>query len=167
MPSRKANIHDREIKRYRLRLTRTVGLYLAMFELKAGLDGVVLMLDDIREFFGIYNTGSRMTQIVSDIAPWFKYHKIYYLEKSDTQAHYLFLSGSELDSYLPTGRSLSPSKLPKRRIVQKVLAEMDTNAPKLKLFASLVEEMPKQSDIIADLALFTAGVKTPKLKAVP
>jgi hypothetical protein len=44
---------------------------------------------------------------------------------------------------------------------------MDKNAPKLKLFASLVEEMPKQSDIIADLALFTAGVKTPKLKAVP
>ena len=108
-----------------------------------------------------------MTQIVSDIAPWFKYHKIYYLEKSDTQVHYLFLSGSELDSYLPTGRSLSPSKLPKRSIVQKVLAEMDKNAPKLKLFASLVEEMPRQSDIIADLALFTAGVKTPKLKAVP
>ena len=46
MPSRKPNIHDREIKRYRLRLTRTVGLYLAMFAWKAGLDGVVLMLDD-------------------------------------------------------------------------------------------------------------------------
>lgn len=138
-----------------------------MFAWKAGLDGVVLMLDDIREFFGIYNTGTRMFQIVSDIAPWFKYQRVYYLEKSDTQVLYLFLSSSELDPYLPPGRFLSPSKLPKRSIVQKVLAEMGQDAPKLKLFSSLVEEMPKQSNIIADLALFTAGVKTPKIKAVP
>ena len=138
-----------------------------MFAWKAGLDGVVLMLDDIREFFGIYNTGTRIFQIVSDIAPWFKHYKIYYLDKSDTQVHYLFLSSSDLEPYLPTGRSLSQSKMPKRNVVQKVLAGMDQNAPKLKLFSSLVEEMPKQSDIIADLALFTAGVKTRKLKMVP
>ena len=60
-----------------------------MFAWKASLDGVVLMLDDIREFFGIYNTGSRMDQIVDDIEPWFKYHRVYYLDKSNTQVHYL------------------------------------------------------------------------------
>ncbi len=136
-----------------------------MFAWKTGLDGVVFMLDGIREFFGIYNTGNRIFQIESDIAPWFKYQKVYYLEKSDTQVHYLFLSNSEIDPYLPPSRSLFQSKLPKRSIVQKVLAEMGQDAPKLKLFSSL-EEMPKQSNIIANLALFTAGVKTPKIKAV-
>jgi len=35
------------------------------------------------------------------------------------------------------------------------------------MFASLVEEMPKQKNIIADLALFTAGVETPKIKVKP
>ena len=166
MPTRKMTIQEREIMRYRRRLTRTVGLYLAMFAWKAGLDGVVLMLYDVREFFGIYNTGSRMDQIKEDIARWFKYQRVYYLGKSPTQVHYLFLSSSNLEPYLPPGRSLSQSKMPKRSVVQKVLAAMDQNAPKLKLFSSLVE-MPKQSDIIADLALFTAGVKAPKLKMVP
>lgn len=59
MPSRSANIAEREIKRYRDRLGRTIGLYLALFAWKAGLDGVVLMREDIQGFFGISNTGSQ------------------------------------------------------------------------------------------------------------
>lgn len=168
MPPRKRTIHDREIRRYRLRLSRTIGLYLALFAWKTGLDGVVLMRQDIQEFFGIDNTGRpRIGQIVSDIVPWFKYHKVYYREKSDTYVHYLFLSKSDLEPHLPSAKSLSQDKEPKRTIVTRVLDGMGHTAPKLKLFASLVEEMPKQSDIIADLALFTAGVKTPKIKAEP
>jgi hypothetical protein len=166
MPSRKTTIHDREIKRYRLRLSRTVGLYLAMFAWKAGLDGVVLMRQDIQEFFGIDNTGRpRMDQIIENITPWFRYSKVYHREKSDTYVHYLFLSKSELELHIPSSQSLSQDKEPKRRTVVRVLDAMGQTAPRLRLFASLVEEMPKQSDIIADLALFTAGVKTPKIKA--
>lgn len=168
MPSKRATIAEREIRRYRNRLGRTIGLYLALFAWKAGLDGVVLMREDIQGFFGISNTGSqRMDQIVSTITPWFEYHKPYYREGSGTYLHYLFLSKSDLKPYLPSVRFLSQSKMPKRSVVQKVLAGLDQNAPKLKLFSMLVEEMPKQSNIIADLALFTAGMKTPKLKTTP
>jgi hypothetical protein len=155
MPSRKITIHDREIKRYRLRLSRTVGLYLAMFAWKTGLDGVVLMRQDIQEFFGIDNTGStRMDQIVENIAPWFRYSKAYYREKSDTYVHYLFLSKSELDPHIPSSQSLSQDKEPKRHIVVRVLGAMGQTAPRLRLFASLVEEMPKQSDIIANRIVY-------------
>lgn len=168
MPSKSTNIAEREIKRYRDRLGRTIGLYLALFAWKAGLDGVVLTREDLQGFFGISNTGSqRIEQIVSTTTPWFEYHKPYYREGSGTYLHYLFLSKSSLEPYLPSGPSLAPSKMPKRSVVQKVLAGLDQNAPKLKLLSSLVEEIPKQSDIIKDLALFTAGMKTPKLKSVP
>jgi hypothetical protein len=144
MPSTKATISERDIKRYRLRLSRTVGLYLALFAWKTGLDGVVLMRQDIQEFFGIDNTGSpRMSQIVSAILPWFKYHKIYYRAKSGTYVHYLFLSKSELESHLPSSRSLSRDKEPNQTTVVRVLDQLSQTAPRLRLFASLVEEMPK------------------------
>ncbi len=168
MPNRRTTIQEREIKRYRRRLSRIIGLYLSLFAWKAGLDGVVLMRQDITEFFGIDNTGRpRISQIVSDMVPWFKDHKVYRRDGSDTYVHYLFLSKSDLESHLPSSPSLSQEKEPKRRTVVRVLDAMGQAAPRLRLFSSLVEEMPKQSDIIADLALFTAGVKTPKIKAGP
>ena len=108
-----------------------------------------------------------MSQIVSAILPWFKYHKIYDREKSGTYVHYLFLSKSDLEPHLPSSRSLSRDKEPNQRTVVRVLDQMSQTAPRLRLFASLVEEMPKQKNIIADLALFTAGVETPKIKVKP
>jgi len=82
---------------------RIVGHYLVIQAWLRGLDCIVLNRRDIQAFLSITDIHKdRIKQFVADIAPWFSFHKPCYDKGSGTLS-FLFLSGVDIDSYLPSG----------------------------------------------------------------
>lgn len=92
-----ATIRQREIRSYRLRLHRTVGLYLALKAWRGGVNCIALSRLEVRQFFAMDSTPKkRMGEIQNDLKPWFKGFKPYYRDGNDnTYVQRLFLSQGE------------------------------------------------------------------------
>jgi hypothetical protein len=99
-----------------------------------------------------------MRQITTDIKPWFKSHKLYYRENSDTQVHYLFLVRGEDTAHLPQGVYLPLDNA----VIRKIIKGLDAEAPRTALFSDLFGEMPTLEGMVSELALLTSGFKTKK-----
>lgn len=151
-----------EVKNNRRRQTRVLALYLSLKAWIYDLECVVVSSDDLRRFFGFDNTTKdRIEQIRKDMKPYFKEHKVYYREGSNTFVHYLFfLKNADDISRLPSGSHLPLNK----KIVNQLIAGMDTEGPKTALLTTLVDEVPSESQIISYLAKLASGLQAPALK---
>ena len=93
--------------------------------------------------------------------PYFKEHRVYYREGSNTYVHYLFfLRNADDISRLPSGAHFSLNK----KIVNQLIAGMDPDGQETALLTSLVDELPSESQIISELARFASGLEAPVLK---
>jgi hypothetical protein len=148
-------------KNNRRRQTRVIALYLTLKAWIHDLGCVVVSRDDLRKFFGFDNTTKdRIEQIKKDMKPYFKEHRVYYREGSNTYVHYLFfLRNADDISRLPSGAHLPLNK----KIVNQLVAGMDPGGPKTALLTSLVDEVPSESQIISELARFASGLEAPVL----
>jgi hypothetical protein len=153
---------DIEIKKNRRRQARILALYLTIKAWVHDLECIVVSRDDLTKFFGFDNTTKdRIEQIKKDMKAYFKEHKVYYHEGSNTFVHYLFfLKNTDDISRLPSGSHLPLNK----KIVNQLIAGMDTDGPKTALLTSLVDEVPSESQIISELARFASGLEAPVLK---
>jgi ABC-type cobalt transport system substrate-binding protein len=146
-----------EVKNNRRRQTRVLALYLTLKAWIHDLDCVVVSREDLIKFFGFDNTTKdRIEQIKKDMKPYFKEHKVYYREGSTTYVHYLFFLKNAGDiSRLPSGSHLPLNK----KIVNQLIAGMDTGGPKTALLTTLVAEVPSESQIISGLARLASGLE--------
>ena len=150
-----------EVKNNRRRQTRVLALYLTLKAWIHDLECVVVSRDDLRKFFGFDNTTNRIEQIKKDMKPYFKEHKVYYREGSNTYVHYLFfLKNADDISRVPSGSHLPRNK----KIVNQMIAGMDAGGPKTALLTTLVDEVPSESQIISELAKLASGLEAPVLK---
>lgn len=151
-----------EVRNNRRRQTRVLALYLTLKAWIHDLECVVVSRDDLRKFFGFDNTTKdRIEQIKKDMKPYFKEAKEYYREGSNTYVHYLFFLKNANDiSRVPSGSHLPLNK----KIVNQLIAGMDSSGPKTALLTTLVDEVPSESQIISELARLASGLKAPVLK---
>ena len=157
-----ATIREREIKRYRLRLHRIVGLYLALKAWCRGVNCIALSRSEVRQFFNIDSTPKqRMTEIQNDLKPWFRGFKPYYRENDNTYVQWLFLSQGEDTSCLPAGSTFSSLG-----VVKSLIEGLGAEAPKTSLFSDISGGLavPSQKDMITELTLLTAGLTSPITK---
>ena len=135
-----ATIRQREIRRYRLRLHRIVGLYLALKAWCRGINCIALARLEVRQFFAMDSTPrQRMTEIQSDLEPWFKGFKPYYRENDNTYVQWLFLSQGKDISFLPEGSTLSSLGA-----VKHLINGLGAEAPKTSLFSDISGGSPFQ-----------------------
>jgi hypothetical protein len=157
-----ATIRQREIRSYRLRLHRTVGLYLALKAWRGGVNCIALSRLEVRQFFAMDSTPKqRMGEIQNDLKPWFKGFKTYYREGDNTYVQWLFLSQGEDTSFLPAGSTLSSLSA-----VKSLIEGLGSSAPKTSLFSDVsgMLGVPSQKDMITELTLLTAGLNSPTAK---
>jgi hypothetical protein len=161
-----ATIREVEIRRYRLRLHRIVSLYLALRAWCRNVNCIVLSRSELLKFFDMESTpAARMAEIQKDMTPWFKGFKAYYRENDHTYVHWLFLSQSEDLSFLPPGSNLSTSSA----VVRKLIDGSGSGATKVALLSDILEDggIPTQKDMVAELALLTAGLRSPSASTKP
>jgi len=142
---------------YYRRRHRIVGHYLAITAWIRGVDCIVLDRNDLQSLLSISNTGTdRVDQFVKDIKPWFKYDKPYYKPKSKTFVRSLFLSRASLDSYLPKGLMGIDERIARAATANGEL--------KIERFSNIrgSNPIPAEMDMVSNLALLAAGIKTPK-----
>jgi hypothetical protein len=161
-----ATIRQREIKRYRLRLHRIVSLYLALKAWCRDVNCIVLSRSELLNFSDMESTpASRMAEIQKDMKPWFKGFNCYYRENDHTYVHWLFLSQSEDLSFLPPRSNLSTSSA----VVRRLIDGSGSGATKVALLSEILDDsgVPTQKDMVTELTLLTAGLRSPSAPTKP
>ncbi|PYS84656.1 MAG: hypothetical protein DMF70_05195 [Acidobacteria bacterium] len=163
------NIRAKEVEdKYRPRLHRTVGVFLALKVWTRGFDCIVLSRKELLRFFDMSSTpGDRMEQIKRDVRPWFRgFVTSRPRPNNPTFVNYLFLIRSaENESYFSSGTSLY------RRGVKLLVNKVNDNpsAPKTVFFLECVSEgrVPTQEEILSELVLVASGLKAPEVEIQP
>ena len=132
---------------------RIVAHYLALQAWVRCIDCIVLVRGDLKALFDIENTGKdRLQQLIADMKPWFSCIRPYYREGSETYVRCLFLSRVEFNL---------PSQHGRVKVTQ-LMEEVGHHLPRIGRFSKKgVLEVPSHIDIVSNLALFAAGMKTP------
>ncbi len=151
--------------KYRPRLHRTLGVYLALKAWIRGFDCIVLSRKDLLTFFDMKVTpGERMEQIKKDVKPWFRgFVASRPRPNNPTFVNYLFLIRKVMDeSYFSSGTSLSSSGV--KLLVKNVNSSDNPGAPKTVFFRECVSEgrVPTQKEILSELVLVASGLEVPE-----
>ncbi len=168
MPTIPKNIRAEEVEdKYRPRLHRTVGVYLALKAWTRGFDCIVLSRKDLFGFFAMKSTPSeRMEQIRKNVRPWFRgFVASCPRPNNPTFVNYLFLIRRKKDeSYFSSGTALSPSGV--KLLIQIVNSSDNPGTPKTALFSKFVSDgkVPTQEDILSELVLVVSGLEAPEAK---
>ena len=129
---RRKSIRSKEVEdKYRPRLHRTVGVYLALKAWTRGFDCIVLSRNDLLRFFDMkFTPRDRMEQIEKDVRPWFQgFVTSRPRPNNPTFVNYLFLIRREKDeSYFSSGTSLSRGGV--KLLVKNVNSSDNPGAPK-------------------------------------
>ncbi len=146
------SIRDKEVEdKFRPRLHRAVGIYLALKAWTRGFDCIVLSREELLGFFDMKNTPQdRMEQIRKDIRPWFQgFVASRPKSNNPTFVKYLFLiRRKEDESHFLRGTSLSNSGV--KLLVKKVNSSDNPGAPKTAFFRECVSDgrVPTQEEIL-------------------
>jgi len=152
-------IRDREVSRYRQRLHRITGLYLALKAWQHKADCLVLTRDDVLKFFDMEATPEeRMVRIKKDLVLWFSGFHCCYAEHSKTKVEYLFLSRYE-------GERVPRSFTNLKAVRAFIKGRSDENlGTRTTLFTDLVSRVPTQEEIVRELSLLVAGLKVENMR---
>jgi hypothetical protein len=168
VPTIRKTIREEEVEdKYRPRLHRTVGVYLALKAWTRGFDCIVLSRKDLFGFFAMKSTPrERLEQIRKDVRPWFRgFVASCPRPNNPTFVNYLFLIRRKKDeSYFSSGTALSRNGV--KLLIQKVNSSDDPGTPKTALFSEFVSEgkVPTQEDILSELVLVVSGLEAPEAK---
>lgn len=157
--------HEVEDK-YRPRLHRTVGVYLALKAWTHGFDCIVLNRNDLLAFFDMKATpGDRMEQIRRDLKPWFQGFIPSCRQPSSTFVKYLFLVREAKDTLYFDRAPSSPSGV--KMLIEKLNKSDDPKAPKTAFFSRVASEggVSTQEKLLSELVLLVSGLEPPKVKA--
>lgn len=133
---------------------RVIGHYLALQAWHRGLDCIVLNRTDLERFLGLKRfKKERIDWLRADLKPWFPFQKPYYLKRSKSSIHSLFLSRADLTQYLPAGMMTTEERI----------TGMKPGSPKTELFSEYDKvPIPSQAEMVSYLALLAAGLRTPQ-----
>jgi hypothetical protein len=133
---------------------RILGHYLTVVAWIRRLDCIVLTRSDLQHSFGLKRFKSmRIRWLLDDLNPWFGYHEAFYAAPALSSINTLFLSRVPLKEHLPGGRMTTEERI----------AQMPSSAPKTGLFRAQRWIDPlSESDMVAQLALFSCGLATPE-----
>jgi hypothetical protein len=168
MPQLQKSIGAKEVEdKYRPRLHRTVGVYLALKAWTRGFDCIVLCRRELLSFFEMKVTPrDRMEQIRKDVKPWFGgFVASRPRPNNSTFVNYLFLIRREKDeTYFSSGTSLSSRGV--KLFVNTVNDK--PGAPKTVFFRECVSggSVPTQEDILFELVLVVSGLKAPEVETI-
>ena len=140
---------------------RVLGHFLAIQSWLRGLDCIVLVREDLEVFLGLERFKSqRVEWLREDLAPWFPHQDAYYLSKSTSSLHSLFLARVPMGLWLPQGSMTTEQRI----------KTLDPLAPNTARFSSKVKghRVLKESDVVRYLAILDSGLSLPEpLSSVP
>jgi hypothetical protein len=156
--------HEVEDK-YRPRLHRSVGVYLALKAWTHGIDCIVLSRKELLQFFDMkVTTGDRMGRIKMDLKPWFRgFMPSCPRPNNRTFVNFLFLGRRVKDTtYLKAPLFRKGVQL----LIEQLNKSDDPGAPKTAFFSQIASEggVPTQEKLLSELVLLASGLEPPNVK---